>query len=89
MPTQVILDVLDFGKPLSDSIPYPRLHHQLYPNEVHIEKDFPRDLVAGLEERGHRVKVSTSSAVVQGIYVDGQGIHATSDPRKGGAPDGF
>ena len=86
---QVILDVLDVGKPLNESIPNPRLHHQLFPNEVRIEDDFPQDIVTGLEARGHRVEVSNSSAVVQGIYIDDQGIHATSDPRKGGAPAGF
>lgn len=86
---QVIIDVLDVGKPLNESIPNPRLHHQLFPNEVRIEDNFPQDIVAGLEERGHRVEVSNSSAVVQGIYIDDHGIHATSDPRKGGAPAGF
>ena len=86
---QVILDVLDFGKELSEAIPYPRLHHQLYPNYIQIEKDFPQEFQEGLRERGHELMVSSSYAVVQGIVRSGGYIHATSDPRKGGKPDGF
>jgi gamma-glutamyltranspeptidase/glutathione hydrolase/leukotriene-C4 hydrolase len=86
---QVILDVLDFGKGLSEAIQYPRLHHQLYPNYIQIEKDFPQQFQEGLRERGHDVVVSSSYAIVQAIIRSGGYIHATSDPRKGGKPDGF
>lgn len=89
MTLQVILDVLNFGKDLSSAIPYPRLHHQLYPNYIRVEKKFPEDILNGLKERGHDIKVSSSYAVVQGIVKSGGVIHATSDPRKGGKPDGF
>ena len=83
------MDVLKFAKPLDDAIPYPRLHHQLYPDEVMVEDSFPEEFIKGLEERNHKVVKSSSYAVVQGINMDGQGIHATSDPRKGGKPDGY
>jgi gamma-glutamyltranspeptidase len=86
---QVILDVLNFDTELSDAIPYPRLHHQLYPNYVAIEEDFPEEYQAGLRERGQVVKKSSSYAVVQGIVKRGGDIHATCDPRKGGKPDGY
>ena len=87
--TQVVLDVLNFDKPLRTSIHYPRLHHQLFPNIVIVEKSFPEEFRNGLKQRGHDIEESDSFAVVQGIYVDKGGIHATSDPRKGGAPAGF
>ncbi len=86
---QVILDVLNFGKPLSAAIPYPRLHHQLFPDHVTVENAFPKRFINGLEERGHKVVTSSGSAVVQGIHVDGGRIYATSDPRKGGKPAGY
>ena len=74
---------------LSEAISYPRLHHQLYPNIVKIEK-FPQEFVEeGLRNRGHEVKPETDPAVVQGILRSGGYIHATSDYRKGGIPDGF
>jgi gamma-glutamyltranspeptidase/glutathione hydrolase/leukotriene-C4 hydrolase len=86
---QVILDVLNFKRELSEAVPYPRLHHQLFPNYVRVEPDFPREFRQGLEERGHVVEESPSFAVVQGILRSGGLIHATSDPRKGGKPDGY
>ena len=85
----MILDVLSFGKKLSSAIPYPRLHHQLYPDYVRVEDDFPEEYREGLEERGHEVVQSSSYAVVQGIFVENGEIQATSDPRKGGRPAGY
>lgn len=81
--------MLNFDKDLSSAIPYPRLHHQLYPNLVTVEKEFPEEYRIGLRERGHVVEESSSYAVVQGIVKTGGDIYATSDPRKGGQPDGF
>ena len=85
----MILGVLGFNKTLGDSITPPRLHHQFIPNQISIENGFPEEYQDGLREKNHTVVVSGSSAVVQGIYVDGSDIYATSDARKGGFPDGY
>ena len=86
----MILDVLSFGKQLGESIRLPRLHHQLIPNQVSVERDFPDGYRSGLRERNHTVKESGSSAVVQAVFVVGDNvINATSDPRKGGIPSGL
>ena len=55
--------MLEFGKPLSEAVPYPRLHHQLNPNHVTVEKEFPERFRKGLEERHHKVHVRSSEAV--------------------------
>ena len=81
--------MLNFKKELSEAVPYPRLHHQLYPNYIRVEDKFPEDFREGLEKKGHEIKESSSYAVVQGIVRSGDYIHATSDPRKGGKPDGY
>ena len=81
--------MLGFELPLSDSIDRPRLHHQLIPNFVSIESDYPEDIVKTLEERGHEVVTNSSFAVVQGIQVVDELLQAKSDPRKGGIPDGY
>lgn len=81
--------MLGFEIPLSDSIDRPRLHHQLIPNVVSTESDYPEDIVRTLEERGHEVFTNGSSAVVQGIHVVDGLLQAKSDPRKGGRPDGY
>eukprot|EP00731_Ephydatia_muelleri_P000924 Em0001g924a len=86
---QVILDVLRFNKTLSDAIAYPRLYHQLIPDYVSVENDFPLEYRQALESRGHIVKALGAYAVVQGIEVIDGLIYATSDPRKGGVPAGY
>ena len=88
---QVILNVLGMSIPLSEAIQLPRFHHQLIPNEVSVEEDYPEDLIHSLISKGHTVvKKNGTFAVVQGILVgDDRRIHATSDPRKGGLPDGY
>ena len=84
-----MLDVLGFELELSDSIELPRLHHQLFPNEVVVEKDFAEDFRDGLKDKGHKIVETSSFAVVQGIFVDSGRIYAACDPRKGGKPDGY
>ena len=83
-----LLEVVNFNKELSTAICYPRLHHQLYPNYIRVEDNFPEYCREGLKKKGH-VQENPSSAIVQGIIRSGDSIHATSDSRKGGKPDGF
>lgn len=85
-----MLDLLSFNKTLSKANSDPRLHDQLLPEALLYEPKFPAEIVKGLEERGHDVVESNAAAVVQTIYIDDDGlIHAASDPRKGGTPDGY
>lgn len=86
---QVLLNVLGFEKYLNESIALPRLHHQLFPNYITAEPDFPEDIQASLKAKGHKIVPATSLAVVQGIVVSDGEIYATSDKRKGGSPDGY
>ena len=86
---QVILDVLGFQKPLEDSIALRRLHHQLYPNHISVESNFPRDIEEDMLRRGHEIQLSNSHAVVQGILVKDEKVYATCDARKGGSPAGI
>lgn len=85
----MVLDVLGFDVSLSDSIALPRLHHQLFPDYIAVEKSFPEYYRNGLRDKGHVIVESSSGAVVQGILVDREGIHAVCDSRKGGRPDGY
>ena len=87
---QVILDVLGNSLTLKEAVYRPQMHHQLIPNQVLVESDFPTDLRESLESRGHVIESSeTYYAVIQGIHVVDGLIEATSDPRKGGVPDGY
>lgn len=85
-----------FDESLKDAVDDPRVHEELVPSmDVEIEKKkkyrLNRDIVKGLEDLGHKVKVGndTAFAVVQAVYrKPGEGIYAKSDPRKFGAPSG-
>ena len=91
---QVIVDVFGFEKLLNESVALPRLHHQLFPNYIQVEANFPESTQAVLRSKGHRVVVGNPDSpfigVVQGILTDEEGnIYAVSDSRKGGSPAGY
>ena len=83
--------MLGFKWPLSKAISYPRLQYQFVENMVLVDMDvaFPMTYLNGLLDKGHHITETIHRAVVQGIHVNKEGIHATSDFRKGGVPDGY
>ena len=91
------MNKLWFKQSLSDAVDKPRLHTQLAPDQnVSYEKipfDTPgkylmsREILEGLEKRGHNVTGVEFFAAVQAVFRDPEkGIFAKSDPRKNGAP---
>ncbi|XP_059155209.1 glutathione hydrolase 1 proenzyme-like isoform X1 [Physella acuta] len=84
-----IMDVLWFGMSLPASIDRPRLHHQLMPPELVVEKDYPETILNGLRAKGHVTKNMVGYSVVQAADVLENGIVGTADFRKGGEPSGF
>ncbi len=54
--TQVILDVLVFGMPVSDAVAAPRFHHQWLPDELWVEPlALAPEVQRALQARGHHV----------------------------------
>lgn len=86
---QVILNSLVHGMSLEESIIAPRLHHQWKPDILKVEEGLSASVMKGLEEAGHKVQVQGAGSAVQAITVEKKGLHAASDPRKGGEPAGF
>jgi gamma-glutamyltranspeptidase/glutathione hydrolase/leukotriene-C4 hydrolase len=86
-----LLQYMDFGKNIKEAIYAPRFHHQLFPNVLLINSDFPRDLVSKLQDKGHSVVLSPLNiGVVQGIALrDDNVLTSASDFRKGGSPAGY
>ena len=76
---------------LNEAVSSPRLHHQLIPNVVRVEEDFPESYVEKLRERHHKVIVSYNKTlgVVQAIYKSNGIIYAVSDKRRDGQPAGY
>jgi len=53
---QIISNVIDFGMPVSQAVEEPRIHHQLFPDELNFEPyAMSADTAALLEAKGHKV----------------------------------
>ncbi|XP_041372224.1 glutathione hydrolase 1 proenzyme-like [Gigantopelta aegis] len=87
----VTMNTLWFNKGIKESIDYPRIHHQLYPQSLRVQRGFPQDIIEGLKKKGHDIDLQTSaSCIVQGILQTKEGfISANSDYAKHGIPDGY
>ncbi|CAF1339170.1 unnamed protein product [Adineta steineri] len=87
---QVAIYNLWLGKSIRDSVDMPRLHQQLIPMELELEKRFPVNVVHGLLAKGHTISGFRGGCVVQAIERrHSNELWAVSDARKGGAPDGL
>ncbi|XP_025091562.1 LOW QUALITY PROTEIN: glutathione hydrolase 1 proenzyme-like [Pomacea canaliculata] len=84
----VAMRTLWFNDSLVEAVDDPRVHHQLFPPEIHVDPGFPKDIQDGLVAKGHKV-VAQSGSVVQAILNEDERLYAVSDWRKGGAPDGY
>ena len=84
---QVTLNALKFGMSLNKSVSNPRLHHQLFPNEVKVESDFPESYIEKLKELHHHVNgLNETIGTVQAIYIKNNLILAVCDKRRDGRP---
>lgn len=52
---QMITGVLQDGLTLGEALRAPRVHHQLFPDEVALELNVPESIAEGLSKLGHRV----------------------------------
>ena len=81
-----------FNRNLSEAVVEPRLHHQLLPNYIRIDKDYqmPLAIQAGLQSLGHEVKNMSFYAVVQAAATSADGkLYGKADPRKKSFAAGF
>lgn len=87
---EVLTLIFQIGLPIDEAIGYPRIHHQLEPNEVVLEDPINPDLLSELERRGHKIRLQEGDAVKSAVSViyrkqDGS-ICASNDPRKYSVP---
>ncbi|MBW0484773.1 hypothetical protein O181_024488 [Austropuccinia psidii MF-1] len=79
---------IDWGYDISHAIEDPRIHHQLLPNEVVVEKPYRVDVLDFLRSRGHNITMIDRippPAVVNGILKGKDGFwYGASDSRKNG-----
>ena len=69
---EAILNVIDYGMTIQEAIDAPRIHHQMLPDTVYIERfAISPDTRALLEQRGYRFTESAPWGVAEGILVGG------------------
>lgn len=78
---QVIVNNIDFGRPIADAVIAPRVHHQWRPDEVLVERTLPAATIRALEKRGHHVAVGSLFGSAHSIVVTPKGIVGAADPR--------
>ncbi|CAF0744911.1 unnamed protein product, partial [Didymodactylos carnosus] len=84
---QVAIYNLWLGKNLRDAVDMPRIHQQLIPMELELEKRFPVNVVHSLLSKGHTISGFRGVQAIERRHSNE--LWAVSDHRKGGAPDGL
>ena len=86
------MNYLWFNRTLSQSVVEPRLHHQLLPMYIRMDKKYsmPLGIQEGLQRLGHQVRNISGYAVVQVVARNEDGtLTGKSDARKSGWAAGY
>ena len=88
---QVLLNRFVHGLNLASAVAAPRLHSQLWPDQISIEQGFSPDTLRLLEQRGHTLKLTPSMGSANSVEVrygtgasgeQMQGSLGVADPRR-------
>jgi gamma-glutamyltranspeptidase/glutathione hydrolase len=89
---QVLLQVLDYNRPIDQAIASPRIHHQWLPDMIFHEKSLDPEIAKALGARGHALKSRGVIGHANCIEVDPKSgeMRAVADSgRDGGDADAF
>lgn len=80
---QVLLNRMVHGLNLASAVASPRIHSQLWPDQISVEQGLSPDTVGLLEAKGHRVVVTAAMGSANSVEVlpDG-GSLGVADPRR-------
>ena len=84
---QVLLNRLVHGLNLASAVAEPRIHSQLWPDQISIEQGLSPDTLRLLQQRGHRVLLTPAMGSANSVEVlpAGGGSLGVADPRRLGA----
>jgi gamma-glutamyltranspeptidase/glutathione hydrolase len=87
---QTLVDIIDFKMTPQDAVNKPKFHHQWLPDEIFVEKDFDKNVVAQLQKMGYKVTVREAIGRTEVIMVSpGKTIEAVGDYRGDDAAEGY
>ncbi|CAL1290940.1 unnamed protein product [Larinioides sclopetarius] len=84
-----VIRTLWLGENLKQATDAPRIHHQLFPNYIQYEDQFPMIYLDKLRGYGHSARPDTQASVFLGIMREGGKLQTNVDFRKGGSAEGF
>ena len=85
---QVLLNVTRFQMSPTDAVGAARQHHQWLPDVLLLEPSLVDSVGGQLEAFGHETEREGGIGACQIVMRTEKGLHAASDPRKGGIPAG-
>ncbi len=91
--TQVVMaivDRLDFGLDLPDTLAAPRIHHQWRPDLLKVQASLGPEIIGSLKKHGHDVSEVSGIGITQAIALsaDGKYLIGAHDPRVPGKAAG-
>ncbi|MFN3667608.1 MAG: gamma-glutamyltransferase, partial [Sediminibacterium sp.] len=87
---QALVNLIDFRMDLDNAINKPKFHHQWFPDEVSIERDFLQDTRKQLEAMGYKIKERSPIGRTEGIRILTTGLReAVADKRGDDSVAGF
>lgn len=86
---QVLLNTLEFNLSLEDAVWKPRFHHQWLPDVVYVEKAFPMDVRAKLEEMGYKIVERSNIGRFEAIKIVNGKVEAVADNRGDDHAEGY
>ena len=80
---QTILNVIEFGMSIEESVNASRFHHQWYPDEIKLEKAISKDsfLIKELKSLNHKLNFVSSMNRVDAILISNNQLFGGSDNR--------
>jgi len=87
---QALVNLIDFKMDLDNAINKPKFHHQWFPDEVLIERDFSPETRKQLEAMGYKIKETSPLGRTEGIRILTNGKReAVADKRGDDSVAGF
>jgi gamma-glutamyltranspeptidase/glutathione hydrolase len=81
---QMILDIVDFGMNVAEATAAVRIHDQLLPDVLFVERGLNADTAALLQKQGYTIKPRDAWGSSESIAVGEQYLAGASDPRQRG-----
>ncbi len=87
---QTLVDIIEFDMTTEDAVNKPKFHHQWLPDEIYVEKNFPQEVRAQLEQMGYKIVERGEIGRTEVIKIlPGGKIEAVGDNRGEDAAEGY